>query len=102
MRDITKPTIDPPKIEDHPAGPRIVWPVSDAGSGIRKIKMRLDGEPVAFEWQRAFSRVLYLPLHKLNKGRVVLELDVSDRLGNQAIAKAELCWPKGSRPPCPK
>ena len=102
MRDITKPSIGSLKVESHPAGPRFVWPVSDKGSGIKEIQMRLNGKAVAFEWQRSFSRVLYLPLKQLKEGAYTLELNAGDRLGNQSTAQVKVCWPSGSKPPCAK
>ena len=47
MRDVEGPTIGRPRIEDHPAGQRLLLPVRDEGSGVAEINAWLNGAPIS-------------------------------------------------------
>lgn len=99
LRDTEPPQVGAPRIEPHPAGFRLVVPVQDEGSGVRRASMALDGEPVFFEHQRGFNRLVYLPLGGLPPGERRLTVAIEDRVGQTAQLDRPIVWPAPAVPP---
>ncbi|MEZ4436503.1 MAG: M23 family metallopeptidase [bacterium] len=99
MADGEPPWIGPPRVEQHPAGPRLVVPVEDDGSGLRRVELRLDGAPVLAEQQRAWGRMIWLPLEALAPGPHRVETIATDRVGHATRAAATISWPAAAAPP---
>jgi len=99
LRDTEPPSIGEPRIEPHPAGDRLIVPVHDEGSGLRHVRVRVDGEPVRFERQRGWSRVVWLPLDPPEPGSHRLDVEVEDRVGQIERLQARIEWPAPAKPP---
>ena len=97
MRDTRPPRALRPFIDVHPAGHRLIIPILETGAGIRNIQLHIDGKRVAAEWQRAFSRLVYLPIANRLSGRHTLMIKAKDRLGNSLEENATFCWPSASK-----
>lgn len=93
MTDSEPPEIGPPRIERHVAGSRLVVPVADEGSGLRRVELTIDGEPVMFERQRAWARVLYQPIVPVPPGPHRVVVEVEDRVGQTDRLEATVVWP---------
>lgn len=93
MRDEADPVIGAPIVDRHPAGPRLIVPVSDVGSGIATVAMTFDGQPIHIERQKAFDRVIWLPLRPVGAGAHTVTVLAKDRAGRHAKARFEVSWP---------
>lgn len=99
LRDTEPPQIGVPRIESHPAGYRLIVPVHDEGSGLRHVRLRVDGQAVRFERQRGWSRVVWLPLDRPAPGPHHLEVEVEDRIGQVERLATTIEWPGPRRIP---
>lgn len=93
MRDTADPVIGTPRVDPHPAGKRLIIPVSDVGAGISTVQVTVDGRPVHVERQRAFDRVIWLPLAPVGAGSHRVEVLAKDRAGRRTQARFEVNWP---------
>ncbi|MEE2789416.1 MAG: M23 family metallopeptidase [Myxococcota bacterium] len=93
MKDEQAPIILPWAVQAHPAGRRIVIPIQEDGSGVRRAQLFVDDRLVAAEWQRAFSRLVYLPLTDQLRGGRKLTVKAVDRMGNSVERTMRFCWP---------
>lgn len=101
MADSEPPLIGVPRLEDHPAGPRLIVPIEDEGSGIRTARLTVDGEPVLAERQRAWGRLVWLPLAPLPPGDHRIDVTVTDRVGHSISGGATVTWPAPPTPAAP-
>ncbi|MCA9527227.1 MAG: M23 family metallopeptidase, partial [Myxococcales bacterium] len=95
MRDMAAPVVGEPRVEAHPAGPRMILPVSDAGAGLSSIEVTVDGRPAYVERQKAFDRVIWLPLRPIKPGEHRLKVKARDRSGRETVVEKTLIWPDG-------
>ncbi len=93
LRDTEPPQIGRPRIEPHPAGARLIVPVQDEGSGLRRVRVHVDGQAVRFERQRGWNRVVWLPLDPPTPGPYTLEVEVEDRIGQVDRLSTRIEWP---------
>ncbi len=100
LRDTEPPAIGAPRVEPHPAGHRLIVPVHDEGSGVRHVRLMVDGEPVIFERQRGWSRIVWLPPEPPKPGPHTVRVEVEDRVGFTDRRQAKVVWP-GSPAPAP-
>lgn len=80
-RDVAPPTVGEPRWDAHPAGPRLLVPVTDAGSGIDTIEGWVDDRPIALEHQSGHGRVVWRPEHAPE--RATLRVVATDYGGQQ-------------------
>ncbi len=92
MADRTPPQIGDARVENHPAGPRIIVETFDKGSGVRSATMTLDGQPAPAEWQNAYKRLVLLDLHHLT-GRHTVEVTAKDFAGHSQTRTQEVTLP---------
>ena len=93
MRDTADPVIGQPRMESHPAGLRMIVPVSDKGAGISSVTMTVDGQPAFIERQKAFAQIIWLPLTAVTPGAHVIEVRAKDRAGRSSTAQFDVAWP---------
>lgn len=93
MADGEPPWIGVPRVEAHPAGPRLVVPIEDEGSGISRAELWVDGAAVLAERQRAWGRLVWLPLAPVVPGTHRFEVEVADRVGHRTRSGGEFVWP---------
>lgn len=93
MRDTADPIIGSPRVEQHPAGPRMIIPVSDKGAGVSTVKVQVDGEPIFIERQKAFAQAIWLPLRPVAPGPHQVSVQAKDRAGRRAQARFTVVWP---------
>lgn len=86
MRDETPPTIGAAAWAAHPAGARLVVPVTDAGAGVDadSLRVEVDGKPVWPEFFHAYGRAAWRPWEPLKAGPHEVTLRVKDAAGNEA------------------
>ena len=94
MRDSTPPDIGRPTVRPHPAGHRLFIPMHDAGSGIRKVSVTLNGEEIHGEHQRAWKQFVYLPSKPLAPGPQRISVYARDRAGLETRQDMTVEWPK--------
>ena len=94
LRDTRPPTVGDPKWDlTPPLGPRLIVPVSDAGSGLGGVWLKVNGAAVPFEAQRAWSRLIYRPLTPLKEGVYSVRVGVKDKAGHSVEKTFKLRWP---------
>lgn len=101
LRDTEPPQIGRPRIEPHPAGHRLIVPVMDEGSGLRHVRLTVDGEPVRFERQSGWNRVVWLPLDRPAPGPHRLDIEIEDRVGQLDRLETTIDWPAPPAPTAP-
>ena len=94
-RDTAAPILGHPFLEAHPAGTRIVVPVTERN--VANFALELDGKAVLPEWQRAWGRLVYRPWTPLAPGPHHLHVQVTDRAG--WTSEAEFTLPEAIAPP---
>lgn len=99
MRDTEDPVVGEPVVEPHPAGPRMIVPVKDAGAGVSVVDVQVDGKPAFTERQRAFDRVIWHPLKPVKPGTHRVDVRVRDRSGREVEVKRSVVWPEAGVKP---
>lgn len=99
MRDSTPPAIGEAAWEAHPAGARLVLPLSDAGAGIDpdRLKVEVDGTVVWPEYFFAYGRAVWRPWKPLAAGVHRLDVAAVDAAGNRSRRRLEFTIPKERR-----
>jgi hypothetical protein len=80
-RDIAPPTVGEPRWDAHPAGPRLLVPVADAGSGLEAVQGWVDDRPIALERQSGHGRVVWRP--RGTPERATLRVLATDHAGQR-------------------
>lgn len=93
MRDEADPVIGEARIDPHPAGTRLIIPVSDQGAGISSVEVTVDGAPAFIERQRAFDRIIWLPLQPVKSGPHTVVVHAKDRAGRRSSRRLQITWP---------
>ncbi len=98
MRDVQDPVIGEAYLDDHPAGPRLVVPITEKGAGLAQVTLTVDGRTMPVELQRAFDRALWLPGRRPAPGPHVIDVTARDRSGRTASKTMTVIWPDPSAP----
>jgi len=94
LRDDAPPVVGAPLWDvTPPLGPRLIIPVRDDASGLGRLSLRVNGRPVPFEAQRAWSRLIYRPLAPLREGSYEVEVGAWDKAGRAAQRRFTTRWP---------
>jgi murein DD-endopeptidase MepM/ murein hydrolase activator NlpD len=103
LRDLKDPEIGEPCWDERaPWGARLIIPISDQGSGLARVHLKVNERDALFEVQRAWERLIYLPPQPVNNGSQTLEVSVKDKSGRRAQRSFKVSWPPQKSSTCPQ